>query len=96
MPPIVSEILNILASLVRLLGMLVLGYGVARFTLDMYRKGIQSWQVQAAIFLGFVGLVAALANYTTAASLGGFGLGAGIALVMGLTAKKEEKTETPK
>ncbi len=91
MPTLVSDILDLLGALIRLFGMLALGFGVARLTLEMYRKGIQSWQVQAAIFLGFVGLVAALANFTSAASLGGFALGAGIALLTGLNPKKEEK-----
>ena len=93
MPPVVSDVLNVLGALIRLLGMLALGFGVARFALDMYRKGIQTWQLQAAIFLGFVGLVIALADFTSAASLGGFGLGAGAALLMGLNSKKEEKAE---
>ncbi len=95
MPTLVSDILDLLGALIRLFGMLALGFGVARLTLEMYRKGIQSWQVQAAIFLGFVGLVAALASFTSAASLGGFALGAGIALLNGLNPKKEEKTQTP-
>jgi hypothetical protein len=93
MPPIISDVLNILGALIRLVGMLALGFGVARFTLDMYRKGIQTWQLQAAIFLGLVVLIAAMADFTSAASLGGFGLGAGAALLMGLNPKKDEKAE---
>jgi hypothetical protein len=93
MPSVISDVLNIIGALIRLIGMLALGYGVARLALDMYRKGIQTWQLQAAIFLGFVVLVAAMADFTSAASLGGFGLGAGVALLMGLNSKKEEKTE---
>ena len=94
MPTIVSDVLEVIGALIRLFGMLALGYGVARLTLDMYRKGIQAWQLQAAIFLGFVGLVIALADFTSAASLGGFGLGAGVALIMGLNPKKNEKVES--
>jgi hypothetical protein len=93
MPTVVSDVLEVIGALIRLFGMLALGYGVARLTLDMYRKGIQAWQLQAAIFLGFVGLVIALADFTSAASLGGFGLGAGVALIMGLNPKKDEKVE---
>jgi len=94
MPTIVSDVLEVIGALIRLFGMLALGYGVARLTLDMYRKGIQAWQLQAAIFLGFVGLVIALADFTSAASLGGFGLGAGMALIMGLNPKKDERVES--
>ena len=94
MPTVISDVLEVIGALIRLFGMLALGYGVARLTLDMYRKGIQAWQLQAAIFLGFVGLVIALADFTSAASLGGFGLGAGMALIMGLNPKKDERVES--
>jgi hypothetical protein len=94
MPPIITDALDIFGALIRLIGMLALGYGVARLALDMYRKGIQTWQLQAAIFLGLVVLIAALADFTSAASLGGFGLGAGVALLMGLNPKKDEKVES--
>jgi hypothetical protein len=90
----ISYILDILGALFRVLGMLALGYGIARLTLDMYRKGIQTWQLQATIFLGFVGLVIGLAAFTGTASLGGFGLGAGAALIVGLNPKKDEKVES--
>lgn len=93
MPPIIFDVLNVFGALIRLVGMLALGYGVARLALDMYQKGIQAWQLQAVIFLGVIGVIIALADFTSAASLGGFGLGAGAALLMGLNPKKEEKTE---
>lgn len=92
MPSLVSDIFEILAALIRLLGMLVLGFGVARLALDMYKKG-QTWQLQAVIFLSLVVLIIGLADFTSAASLGGFGLGAGAALLMGLNPKKDEKAE---
>jgi predicted permease len=91
MPTILTDVINLLGALVRLLGLVVLGYGMARFALDAYRKGVQTWQLQAIVFLGFVGLVAALANYTSAAGLGGFGLGAGVAFLLGL--RSSDKTE---
>jgi hypothetical protein len=93
MPTIIFDVLNVFGALTRLLGLVVLGYGVARFALDLYRKGSQTWQLQALVFLGFVGLIGALANFTSAAGLGGFGLGAGAALLMGLNAKDGGKTE---
>ena len=93
MPLIITDVLNILGALIRLIGMFALGFGIARLALEMYRKGIQSWQLQAAIFLGLVVLIAAMADFTSAASLGGFGLGAGVALLMGLNSKKDEKAE---
>ena len=94
MPLIITDVLNILGALIRLIGMFALGFGVARLALEMYRKGSQAWQLQAAIFLGLVVLIAAMADFTSAASLGGFGLGAGVALLIGLNSKKDEKAET--
>jgi hypothetical protein len=94
MLPIISYVMSVLGSLTRVIGMLVLGYAVARLALDMYRKGIQTWQFQAVVFLGFVGLAVGLARFTGAGSMGGFGLGAGAALLMGLNPKKDEKVES--
>jgi hypothetical protein len=93
MLPTLGYVLDILGALFRVLGMLALGYGTARLVLDMYRKGIQTWQLQATVFLGFVGLVIGLAAFTGTASLGAFALGAGVALLMGLNSKKDEKVE---
>jgi hypothetical protein len=95
MPTIIFDTLNIIGALIRLVGMLLLGFGVARFALEIYRKGLQTWQLQALVFLGFVGLVIALADFTSAASLGGFGIGAGAALLIGLNPKNDWKGDVP-
>jgi hypothetical protein len=94
MPQIVYEILDLLGALIRLLGMTVFGLGAGWFMLEVFRKGLQAWQLQIAIFLGFCGLAIAMAYFTTAGALGGFGIGVGVAMfVWGMPKPKKEKEE---
>jgi hypothetical protein len=97
MPQIVFDILNILAALLRLLGMAVFGYGTAMLALEIFRKGLQVWMVQVAVFLGFLGIAIAFAVYVAAGGFGGFVLGAGVGLFMGLQGigKKPKEEEEP-
>jgi hypothetical protein len=96
MPPIVTEIINLLADLVRFIGVLVLGFAIARLALEFFRKGQQTWQVPTLIFFSFILLVIGLTEFGSAATLAGFALGAGAGLLVGLGggAKKEEKKES--
>lgn len=93
MPPIVIQILELLGWLFRLLGMLAFGLGAGWFTLELFRKGQQAWQLQIAIFLGFVGLAIALAYFTSPGALGAFTLGAGGAMLTWGMRKPKEKDE---
>jgi hypothetical protein len=83
-----NDIINILGHLLSAIGFGVVGLGLARFLLDSYPKA--NWQLQAALALGFFGLLIALTTFASVGSAGAFALGAGIAF---FTAKKE-KTET--
>lgn len=87
-------ILGILGNLVRALGFLVFGFGIARFTLEAYSKA--NWQLQIALALGFFGLLVGLTNYSTPGSSGMYALGAGVALVMNMMPKKTEGEEEKK
>lgn len=89
-----SSFLSVVGFLVRALGFLLLGFAVARFTMDAYKKAV--WQVQAALALGFFGLLVGLTNYSSAGSMGTFALGAGAAILMAVMPKKEESEETKK
>lgn len=89
-----AGILGILGHLVRALGFLVFGFGIARFTLDAYSKA--NWQLQIALALGFFGLLVGLTNYATPGSSGMYALGAGVALVMNMMGKKTEDEEEKK
>lgn len=87
-------ILGILGNLVRAIGFLVFGFGVARFTLDAYSKA--NWQLQIALALGFFGILIGLTNFATPGSSGTYALGAGAALVMNMMPKKTKGEEEEK
>lgn len=89
-----SSFLSVFGFLIRALGFLVLGFALARFTMDAYKKAV--WQVQAALAIGFFALLVGLTNYSSAGSMGTFALGAGAAILMAVMPKKEEAEETKK
>jgi hypothetical protein len=89
MPTIVFDVLEILGAFFRFLGLLVLGLGTGWLTLHGFRKEI--WQLQIAVFLGFIGAAIAMATFQTAGALAGYALGAGTAiLVWGIPRPKKE------
>ena len=92
MPQIVFDILNIIAALVRLLGIAALGLGMGYLAVDLLHKA-QVWPMQVALFLGLAGLVIAMVVFLAPAALGGFGLGFGAAIFIWALPKKvkEEK-----
>ena len=94
MPPIIPEIFDFLGYLVSALGLLIFGFTSARFALDAFQKA--GWQVQVALVIGFFGLLAALANYTSPGSTGAFALGAAIAFFLASAGKKEAGEEGKK
>jgi hypothetical protein len=70
------------------------GLGMGWLLLEFFRKGQQAWQLQIALFLGFVCLVIAAARILTPAALGGFGIGVAVAVfVWGLPKKKKAEEE---
>jgi hypothetical protein len=92
------HVLGILGNLVRAVGFLVFGFGIARFTFDAYYKA--NWQLQIALALGFFGLLIGLTNFATPGSSGMYALGAGVALISNVMPKKiddeEEKVDDKK
>jgi hypothetical protein len=92
MPSIVYEIVDILASLIRLLGLAVFGLGFGWLALDLLKK-TQLWQVQIAVFLGLAGLLIAMAVFTGWGAVGAFAIGAGAAILVWGLPKKEKKEE---
>ena len=88
------QVLGILGNLIRAIGFLVFGFGVARFTLDAYSKA--NWQTQIALALGFFGLLIGLTNFATPGSSGMYALGAGAAMVMNMAPKKSEASDEEK
>ena len=93
MPAIVFDIINIIASLLRLLGAAALGVGIGYLVVDLYHKA-QEWLMQAVLFLGLAGLVIAMAVFLAPGALGAFGLGFGAAIFLwAMPKKKKEEAE---
>ena len=88
--------IDIIGALIRLAGMVLLGLGVGWLVLEFLRKADQAWQLQIALFLGFVGLAVAMAHFLTPAALGGFGIGVGVAIFLWGLPKKEKVEEDKK
>jgi membrane protein DedA with SNARE-associated domain len=93
MPTIVFDIINLIGSLLRLLGVAALGVGIGYLVVDLFHK-TQEWLMQAVLFLGLAGLVIAMAVFLAPGALGAFGLGFGAAIFMwGMPKKKKEEEE---
>lgn len=92
MPSYVYEIINLFASILRLIGMAVLGLGIGWLALDLLKK-MQIWQVQIAVFFGLAGLIIAMAVFTGVGALGAFALGVGVAILLWGMPKKQKKEE---
>lgn len=92
MPSYVYEIINLVASILRLIGMAVLGLGIGWLALDLLKK-MQVWQVQIAVFFGLAGLIIAMAVFTGVGALGAFALGVGVAILLWGMPKKQKKEE---
>jgi len=91
MPNILYDIFDIVGALLRLIGLLVFGLGLGWFALDAYRK--ENWQLQIAVFLGFVLAAVGFAEYLSAGAMGMFSLGAGGALLMWGMSKDKKKAD---
>ena len=91
MPNIVYEIINLLGSILRLLGMAALGVSLGWLAVDLLRKA-QAWPMQAVVFLGLVGLVIALVVFLSWGALGAFGIGVTVAIFLwGMPKKVKEE-----
>lgn len=89
MPNVLFDILGLAGAILRLIGLLVFGLGFGWFALDAYRK--ENWQLQIAVFLGFVLAAVSFAEFLSAGAMGMFSLGAGGALLMWGMVKGKQK-----
>jgi len=77
-------------GLFQMLGLLVFGVAAAWFTLYAFRQPERRWQLQIAVFLGFLFFTALMLRYASTGGAGGFMLGAGGALLfLGLRGEGE-------
>ena len=81
MPTIVFDIINMIASLIRMLGLAALGVGIGYLAVELFHKA-QEWLMQAILFLGLAGLIIAMAVFLAPGALGAFGLGLGVAIFL--------------
>lgn len=85
------NVLSILGHFVRAVGFLLLGFAISRFVTISYKQAV--WQVQVALVVGYLGLLAALTHFASAGSMGTFALGAGAAMLLPDLMKAQEKSE---
>jgi hypothetical protein len=76
-----SNLLTFLGGSLRLVGLFVFGVSTGWFTLYAFRQPERKWQLQVAVFLGFMLFSALTLRFTSAGSAGAFVLGAGGALL---------------
>ena len=77
---LLNVVIYILVGLIKLAGTLLLGLGIGWFALDIFRQNQHPWQFQIAFFLGIIVLLIAFLLYSPL-GLGGFCIGAGIAII---------------
>lgn len=92
MPDLVYEILDLIASLVRFLGMAVAGAALGWLGLDLIRK-TTAWQAKVIIYLGLLGILIALTCFTASGALGAFCLGLGAAVLLHSLPRKEKAAQ---
>jgi len=88
--------IDIIGALIRLVGLVLFGLATGWLTLEFFHKAAQAWQLQIALFLGFVGLAIAMAVFLSPAALGGFGIGVGVAIFLWGLPKKQKVEEEKK
>jgi hypothetical protein len=76
-----TDYLSFLGMILRLVGLLVFGVAAGWFTLYAFRQPDHKWQLQIAVFLGFLLMMALTLRFTSPGGAGAFALGAGAALL---------------
>jgi hypothetical protein len=90
MPQIVIDIISLIGSIIRMLGMAAVGLAFGYLAVEMSHKA-ETWPMQAALFLGVAGLIIAMVVFGSPAGLGGFGLGFGAAIFIWALPKKQKE-----
>jgi len=89
------DLVSFLGGILRLVGLGVFGVAVGWFTLYAFQQPERRWQLQTAVFLGFLLFSALTLQFASAGGAGAFVLAAGIALLYwGKKSEKEPEVET--
>jgi hypothetical protein len=75
------DLVSFLGSILRLVGLLVFGIAAGWFSLFGFRQPERRWELQAAVFLGFLLFSALTLRFASAGGAGAYALGAGCALL---------------
>lgn len=77
------QVLELLGYLLRVVGMIVFGLGAGWLASKIFRGEDAGWQLQVGVFLGLLGAFALIGHWVPGGgSVGGFGLGAGLGLLI--------------
>lgn len=93
MPPVVYEIINLFASIIRFIGLGLLGVGIGWLGVDLI-KNAKDWPLQAVVFTVLAGLLIGLVVFLDWGALGAFAIGVGVAIIVwGIPKKKKDEEE---
>jgi hypothetical protein len=82
MPTLASDIVGIIASLLRIAGFFILGLGLTWFTLYIIRQENKPWYLQGLVYLVFFGFLALILWRVNPGASGALALGAGGGLLI--------------
>jgi hypothetical protein len=75
------DLVSFLGGMLRLVGLLVFGIAIGWFSLHSFRQPERRWELQTAVFLGFLLFSALILRLASPGGAGAFVLGAGCALL---------------
>jgi hypothetical protein len=89
------DLVSFIGGILRVVGLGVFGVAASWFTLHAFQQPERRWQLQTAVFLGFLLFSALTLQFASAGGAGAFVLGAGIALLYWGKKSDEEPEAEP-